>query len=120
MSSGANETEEAQRAAYRRDCFVAPLLAMTMTKGVIASEAKQSRRGTKCRVRTTRSHSAYSVRTQASMLMWVIWKIGKDLCQRRSDEHSALRTCGGLNGIRGLISKKRQSDGCILVVDHAP
>jgi len=41
----------------RRDCFVAPLLAMTAFSSVIASKAKQSRRfgsGIKSQVHTTR------------------------------------------------------------------
>jgi hypothetical protein len=41
--SGRNQTDDSRHRASHRDCFVAPLLAMTAIWGVIASEAKQSR-----------------------------------------------------------------------------
>src|SRR4029077_20461770 len=41
--SGRNQTDDSRHRASRRDCFVAPLLAMTAIWGVIASAAKQSR-----------------------------------------------------------------------------
>ncbi len=42
-ASGRNQTDDSRHRASHRDCFVAPLLAMTVIWGVIASEAKQSR-----------------------------------------------------------------------------
>jgi ABC-type dipeptide/oligopeptide/nickel transport system permease subunit len=41
-ASGRNQTDDSRHRASHRDCFVAPLLAMTAIWGVIASEAKQS------------------------------------------------------------------------------